>query len=164
MKSCPNCNANMPDQATHCSVCGTPLNQQPNNPNFNNGGFNNGYAPYAPIDPYDHTAEFTQKDISDNKVYAMSVYLLGFIGIIIALLASHDSPYTAFHVRQAIKFLVVDTLLAICSIFLIWTFIVPFAAGVMEIVLFVIKIICFFQICSGKAKEPAIIRSLNFLK
>lgn len=32
------------------------------------------------------------------------------------------------------------------------------------IILLVLRIISFFQICSGKAKEPAIIRSLGFLR
>lgn len=123
------------------------------------------YPVYAQMyDPYDHTAEFNPKDISDNKVICMLVYLLGTIGIIIAQLSSTSSPYVAFHVRQALKFLVADILVGICAVFLCWTIIVPIAAGIMFIVLFVIKIISFFQICSGKAKEPAIIRSLKFLK
>ena len=81
---------------------------------------------YVPA--FDHTAEFDPKDISDNKVFAMLGYLLGIFGIIISLLASRTSEYTMFHVRQALKFM----------------------AGVLG----VIKIICFFQICQGKAKEP----------
>ena len=55
-------------------------------------------------------------------------------------------------------------LLFICMGLLCWTIIVPIAAGIAYIVLAVVKIICFFQICSGKAKEPAIIRSFGFLK
>ena len=31
-------------------------------------------------------------------------------------------------------------------------------------IVLVLKVICFFQICNGKAKEPAIIRGLGFLK
>ncbi len=54
--------------------------------------------------------------------------------------------------------------MAICAVILCWTLIVPIAAAVMYIVFFVIRIICFFQICCGKAKEPVIIRSLGFLK
>lgn len=65
--------------------------------NMNNGAYQQQY--YAPVDPYDHTAEFSQKDISDNKVIAMLVYLMGAVGIIIALLASSESPYVSFHVR-----------------------------------------------------------------
>ena len=119
----------------------------------------------APVfDPYDHTAEFTAKDISDNKVVSMLVYLMGAIGIVIALLAANSSPYAAFHVRQALKFTVVNILLGIAAAVLCWTFIVPIAAGIAALALLVIKIICFFQICKGKAIEPYLIRSLTFLK
>ena len=115
-------------------------------------------------DNFDHTAEFDPKDISDNKVIAMLVYLLGIIGIFMALIGSNTSPYAGFHVRQALKFVVCESILAICTMLLFWTIIVPIAAAIAYIVLAVVKIICFFQICSGKAKEPAIIRSLGFLK
>lgn len=157
MKTCPKCNTVLDDATQFCPTCGAQFvsanpNGVPQQPI------------YAAVDPYDHTAEFDPKDISDNKVVAMAVYLLGPIGIIIALLASNTSPYAAFHVRQALKFSVVEVLLAMCSMFLFWTFIVPIVGGIMMLVLFVVKIICFFQICSGKAKEPAIIRSLGFLR
>lgn len=122
------------------------------------------YAQAPVFDPYDHTAEYSPKDISDNKVIAILVYLMGTIGIIIALLASKESPYVAFHLRQGLKFLAVEVLVGIVSAVLFFTLIVPIAGGIFLIVLWVIKIICFFQICSGKAKEPAIIRSLGFLK
>ena len=121
------------------------------------------YAQSA-YDPYDHTAEFDPKDISDNKVFAMLVYLMGTIGIIIALLASHASPYAMFHVRQGLKLTVVNMLLAIIMLILIWTIIVPFVCGIAFAVMFVINIICFFQVCGGKAKEPAIINKLGFLR
>lgn len=160
MKNCPNCNTQLEDNAIFCASCGAQIgaSQQPAQ------GFVNP-QPYAPVyDPYDHTAEFDAKDISENKVFAMLVYLLGTIGIIIALLASNTSPYARFHVRQALKFTVVDILTVIVSLVLVWTIIVPIAGGIFLTVLWVIKIICFFQICSGKAKEPAIIRGLGFLK
>ncbi len=146
MKICPKCNSQVDDNAAFCNNCGTP---------FANAQY---------YDPYDHTAEFDAKDISENKVISMLVYLMGAIGIVIALLASNTSPYAAFHVRQALKFTVVEILAAICAALLFWTFIVPIAYGIFVIVLLVIKFICFFQICGGKAKEPAIIRSFTFLR
>lgn len=94
----------------------------------------------------------------------MLVYLMGVIGIIYALLAGKDSKYVAFHVRQALKFEVVTILLGIVMALLCWTIIVPIVGGVCMAIVLVLKVICFFQICSGKAKEPAIIRSLGFLK
>lgn len=88
-------------------------------------------------------------------------YLMDFIGIIVALLATHSSKYTMFHVRQALKI----TVVSILSVFVL---IIPFlgwiAFPILQGIIWVIKIISFFQICSGKAKEPAIIRSFGFLR
>jgi len=141
------------------------------NPQMNNGmpygnpQMNNG-APYGQpyTDPKDHTAEFAAKDISDNKVMAMVAYLLGTVGVIIALLASRESAYASFHVRQALKITVVSILIGIITLVLCWTIIVPIAGAVCYIILFVVRIICFFQVCSGKAKEAAIVSSFGFLK
>lgn len=157
MKYCPKCGAQMEDNALFCPNCGN--NAQPN------GSPNQAPVYAAPEpDPFDHTEEFDAKDISENKVLCMLVYLMGAIGIIYALLAGKDSKYVAFHVRQALKFEVVTILLAIVMALLCWTIIVPIAGGVCLTIILVLKVICFFQICSGKAKEPAIIRSLGFLK
>ncbi len=161
MKTCPKCQAQLNDDAIFCTSCGTQFAntsapQAPQQPQFQQ------YVPY--YNPYDHTAEFDAKDISENKVISMLVYLMGVFGIIIALLIGKESPYTAFHVRQSLKFMVVEILMGIATALLFWTIIVPIAYGVMMCVLLVLKIICFFQICSGKAIEPPIIRGLGFLK
>ena len=178
MKVCPNCGAQLDDNAAFCTTCGTkqPViaagEPAPNTPpapqqNPNGQSYQQYYAaaPAAvPTSEYDHTAEFDPKDISDNKVFAMIVYLMGPIGIIIALLASQTSPYVKFHLRQGLKISVVEMLLGICAAILCFTVIVPIAAVIGIIVLLVLEIICFFDVCSGKAREPAIIRSLKFLK
>lgn len=157
MKYCPKCGAQMEDNAAFCPNCGN--NAQPN------GSPNQAPVYAAPEpDPFDHTEEFDAKDISENKVLCMLVYLMSAIGIIYALLAGKDSKYVAFHVRQALKFEVVTILLGIVMALLFWTIIVPIVGGVCLAIVLVLKVICFFQICSGKAKEPAIIRSLGFLK
>lgn len=163
MKTCSRCNTACNDDAAFCTSCGNPfaVNQQQN---FNQAG-QTVPPTYAPMyNPYDHTAEFDAKDISENKVISMLVYLLGAIGIIIALLAGSSSKYATFHVRQALKFTVVEILGGIIAILLCWTIIVPIIYGIFALVLFVIKFICFIQICSGKAVEPAIIRDFGFLK
>lgn len=91
-------------------------------------------------------------------------YIMGWLGIVLQLLASNNSPYVRFHMRQALKLLVVNTFMGIVAVVLMFTFIVPIAAAIMYVVFMVISIICFFQVCQGKAVEPAIIRSLGFLK
>lgn len=141
MKQCPKCNAQIDDNVTFCPYC----------------GFN--VAPMA--DPFDHTAEFEAKDVSDNKVYAMLTYLTGVVGIIIALLAAKDSKYLAFHVRQVVK---IQVSMLLCVVGMIIPFL-GWIAGVGGIcVLSVIEIICFFRVCSGKSVEPPIVRSFGFMK
>lgn len=152
MKFCPNCHLTYDDTANVCGQCGTPLVEIP------------AQAQQAAVDPTDHTAEFDPRDISDNKVFAMLPYLMSFVGIIIALLAAPSSPYTMFHVRQALKIKVTEILLGIICVVLAFTIIVPIAAVVCYIILFVVQIICFFRVCGGKAKEVPIINKFDFLK
>ena len=91
-------------------------------------------------------------------------YLLGTVGVIIALLGSNSSPYAGFHVRQALKFTVLDILLGIIAAVFFWTFLIPIVCGICYVILFVVRIISFFSICQGKAKEPVIVRSFGFLR
>ena len=175
MKYCNNCGTTLADDATFCTACGNAMGGAPA------GGYAPapvpGYAPAysAPVDPFDHTAEFDPKDISENKVVCMLIYLNGFVGMLIALLLAGTSKYVGYHLRQALKFQVISLLIplvlgvgAIINIipFLGWIVygLVALAATVMMGIMFVLKIICFFQICKGQAKEPAIIRNLNFMK
>lgn len=123
-----------------------------------------GYGRDSVIPPWDHTHEFDPEDISENKVMAMAAYLLGPIGVIIALLAAQSSPYAGFHVRQGLKFTIVEALVCIVMVLLCWTFVVPAAAAIFLIILMVLKIIAFVSVCKGKAIEPPIIRNLKFLK
>ncbi len=124
-----------------------------------------GATPAAPaVNEYDHTDEFDAEDISKNKIFCMFMYLSGIWGLIIAMLAGSDSPYVAFHVRQLLKIQVVDLLVGLAGGLLVWSFLAPIAALVMSVILMVVKIICFIQVCCGKAIEPAIIRKWGFLK
>ena len=176
MKICQNCGAEVNDNASFCAKCGSKMETAANQA-ANTAGNTAGNAGetadqgqqyqqqyYQPVDPYDHTAQFDAKDISDNKVFAMVAYLTGTIGIIIALLAGSKSEYAMFHVRQALKFEVITTLTAIVTLVFIWTIVIPVITGIFLVVLFVCRIIAFFSICGGKAKEPYIIRSFGFLK
>lgn len=146
MKFCPKCGAQLDDNAVFCSSCGA---------NFGTG---------AQADVFDHTSEFDAKDVSENKVYAMVLYLMGILGIIIALLASKDSPYLKFHIRQVVKLQVVSILSAIVIALLVWTIIVPIVGGIWVVVIAVVQIICFFRVCMGKSVEPPIVRSIGFLR
>ena len=112
-------------------------------------------------DPSDHTAEFDPADISENKVIAMAPYLMGWVGIIVALLAINNSKYVSFNVKQTLK-------LEICLVLSAFLCIVPFlgwvAFGVCTIIILVLKIIGFVNVCKGKAQELPIVEDFAFLK
>jgi len=146
----------------YCSQCGSELSSDSNT--CPSCGAIIGEAPAVSIaDLYDHTSEFDAKDISDNKVYALAAYGLDIVGIILAALIVKDSPFLSFHLREATKITIVEFLVAILTSLLCWTCIVPIAGVVILIMLFVIRIIAFIQVCQGKSKEPWLIRSLGFL-
>ena len=144
--------------------------QQYNQQQYTQQPYGQPYIPQVPYrDPYDHTSEFDSAEISNNKIFAMLPYLLGWIGVIVALLAcgkkdNSKMGYIDFHVRQALKITVVSTLVGIITLLLCWTIIFAIAGGICMLILFVIRIIGFFSVCSGNAKELPIVRSLGFLK
>ena len=149
MKTCSKCNLTFADDVNHCTQCGSPLAAASAASQFT-----------AP--PANHTASFTPEDISENKVLAMIPYLMGWIGILITLLAAGSSAYAGFHVRQALKIQVCSTLVMIIGA------IIPvlgwIAIGIFSVVVLVLNIICFFSVCKGEAKEPPIIANVKFLK
>lgn len=152
MKFCVKCGAQLEDDAIFCKFCGASVN-----------GIPTVQPIYQVVDPFDHTSEFDPRDISENKVVAMLPYLFGLLGLIVAILAENSSKYIAFHVRQALKLIVVSAIVSILTVIFCWTIIVPVGGFVCLGIIFVLKIIAFFQVCYDKAKEPAIIRSFGFL-
>lgn len=101
----------------------------------------------------------------------MAAYLLGPIGIIIALLAARDSAYTAFHVRQALKITVCSIVLEIIAAVLALFGMIPLVGIIFKLVLVIIcaiwlgvlvlRLAAIAQVCDGEAREPAIIGKMN---
>lgn len=142
--------------------------QQQQQQQWSQSAYNPQFAQQVPYrNPYDHTAEYDQKEISDNKIYAVLPYLLGWIGVLVALLAcrtrTNGCSYIDFHVKQALRITVVNTLLGIIALALCWTFVAPVICAVCMAVMWIIKIIGFFSVCRGNAKELPIIRGMGFL-
>jgi uncharacterized membrane protein len=150
MAFCNKCGAQIEDGATFCPACGAPQNAAQAAP-----------APVA--DPSDHTAEYDPADISANKVKAMLCYLLGVGGVILAALTGTKSDYVDFHVREVLKITVLELLVCFAVAILCWTIIVPFAGFVCLAILYVVRIIGFFKVCKGQAKELPIVKAFKFL-
>ena len=165
MKICPICGGEISDDSRFCTLCGTQLPEESRPVPAVPAAFSTNYkAPESIPDPFDHTRDFDETDIHDNKLFALLMYLTSIVGIFLALLGANDSPYVQFHLKQNMKFLIVEVILGLCASVLFFTFIVPIAAGICLTIVEIIRIISFIQVCGNKAKEPAIIRSLGFLK
>lgn len=170
MKFCPQCKSTFADSEAFCPNCGLPLEVAPAQDAY--APQQPGYAPQQPYaaapaytDPTDHTAEFAAEDISKNKIVAMLPYLMGFLGIIVAaLIGGNDSPYVKFHVREALKINVLSVLTATIMMLTFWLVLPLIAGGIFVAILGVVNIICFFSVCSGKAKEAPIVKTFTFLK
>lgn len=145
MAFCSNCGAELPAGATSCPNCKAV------------------FATVDTTDLYDHTAEFDAEDIADNKTFALCIYAFDFLGIILGALIAKESKYLKFHLHQALKIELVAVLATIAAAVLCWTIIVPVAAAIFCIILFVLKVIAFVQICKGEAKEPWLVRAFKFL-
>ena len=151
MKTCNNCGAQVEDVAKFCPECG-----------FKFGAI---AEPRAVVtDVYDHTSEFSPEDIANNKLYAILMYCVSLMGIIIGLLAAGDSPYVRFHVKQSLKLFICEVLLGLITAALFWTIIVGIAGSIAIVVLAVVDIICLVNACKGLAKEPPIVCKIGFLK
>lgn len=151
MKICNNCGAQVEDVAKFCPECG-----------FKFGAIAEPRA--AVTDIYDHTSEFSPEDIANNKLYAILMYCVSLMGIIIGLLAAGDSPYVRFHVKQSLKLFICEVLLGLITAALFWTVIVGIAGSIAIVVLAVVDIICLVNACKGLAKEPPIVCKIGFLK
>lgn len=111
----------------------------------------------APPAPTDFTHTFDSEEVAKNKVFATGSYLLGFIGIVIALLAAKDSEYVKFHVRESMKIQVLFALLGLVTVLLCWTIIVPILGCIAMVVLGVIEIICMVRAMMGQSKKVPLI-------
>ncbi|MBQ8236974.1 MAG: zinc ribbon domain-containing protein [Oscillospiraceae bacterium] len=168
MKVCPICHSQVSDESNYCTMCGNRIlddNQAvPYHPPVYQNAYQQPVYQQSAYNPYDHTTEFEAADIAQNKLFAIAMYLLSIVGILIALLGAKESAYVQFHLRQNLKFLIVEALLVLCAGLFAITIIVPIVAAVCLVIVEVLRVIAFFQVCNGKAKEPAIIRGLGFLK
>lgn len=160
---CEKCGATLTDGAKFCDKCGASTGAAANNTAQAAPQAAPQPVPVAApaVDPFDHTAEYDAKDISENKVIALCPYVFSVLGVIVALLATRESRYVAFHAKQALK-------IYVCYALATFVNVVPLLGQIAYAVISVLVVIAiiagFFNVCNGKAKEAMFVRGLGFLK
>lgn len=170
MKNCTRCNATLDDGAMFCTSCGLKFNAAPapEQPVQNTYAQPNQAAYQAPAvgNVYDHTAEFSAQEVSDNKLYAMLIYLTSILGIIVALIAQTNkkSAYLDFHIKQNIKVIIIQMFISLAMGVLAVTFVAPILGAIALGITVVVQFIGFFKTAGNKSVELPIIRNFGFLK
>lgn len=99
MAFCKNCGNKLPDGATFCSHCGTPVSDtsaQAQTEQHQYGTKQNGI-----FDTEDTTAEFDPTDIKENKVMAVLAYI-GLL-VLVPIFAAKNSKFARFHASQGLN-------------------------------------------------------------
>ncbi|MBQ6897494.1 MAG: hypothetical protein IJN70_00825 [Clostridia bacterium] len=112
---------------------------------------------------WDKTELFSAEEVKEYRLTAVLIYLLGIFGIILALVADRNSPYLKFHIAEELKITVVTAALAIFSVLLAFTFIVPVLCTAGIAACSVINLISACKTLNGKSENAVIIRNLTIL-
>ena len=168
MSFCKNCGSNVPDGATFCSSCGTPVEAQ------------SGAQQSVNPQPQQYQASYQQPmnddaaDAQSNKAMGVIAYL-GFL-CIIPLLAAKQSKFAQYHARQGLTLLVFDVAyyIAISIIKAILWNVLPWSlfgiysmisglfslASIFFVVLMIIGIV---NAVKGECKELPLIGKIDFI-
>lgn len=117
-------------------------------------------------DTKDSTAEFDEKDITDNKVMGILAYCSWLV--LIPLFGAKESKFARYHVNQGIVLAIASTVVigiatALSHIpFLGWIF--SIVEGLLGVVVFLLSICGIVNAANGKAKELPIIGSIKLFK
>lgn len=112
---------------------------------------------------WDKSALFSGTEVKEYRLTAVLIYLLGIVGIILALITDKNSPYLKFHINESLKITVITASLTAISALLSFTFIIPALAGAGIIACSVVRLISAYKTLNGKSENAVIIRNLTIL-
>ncbi len=148
MAFCKHCGSPLDDGVKFCATCGQPVD---------------GVTP-APQQTVtrqsDFTAEYEAEDIANNKYLGIFCYL-GFLGIILALLAGQGSRFVRFHANQGLVLQVFMICLGIICIIPILGWIVAGIGFIFSVVLMIMGIV---YSCQGRAQELPLIGRIRIFR
>lgn len=161
MKICPKCGYQCEDGADFCTVCGAqlitasaqPQQQQPQQQGeATQGQSTQDKVVDAFTNTTDTTADYSQEDISSNKVFAV----LAYFGILclVPIFAAKDSKYAAFHANQGLVLFIFEIICAVLCAIPVVGWIVGIIGELGGLVLAILGIV---NAAQGKAKELPVI-------
>lgn len=178
MAFCKNCGNNLPEGATFCSQCGTPVantGAQATTETKQDGTKGNGV-----FDMPDTTAEFDPTDIRGNKGMAVLAYI-GLL-VLIPIFAAKNSKFAKFHSSQGLNLclfsiaysivygIVWSIITAVCySTYALWalggilTTVLGIINTIVSLAILALMILGIVNACQGKAKKLPVIGKFDIL-
>lgn len=167
MSFCKNCGSNLPEGATFCSSCGTPVNAQT--------------APQQNPEPYQYQAPQYQQPMNNDAADAQNNKAMGviaYLGILflIPFFAAKESKFAQFHARQGLTLCIFEVAYCIAASIIrsILFFMLPWSmfdiynviSGLLSLVgvfFLVVAIIGIVNAAKGECKELPLIGKIDFI-
>ncbi|MGI5972042.1 MAG: hypothetical protein ACOX7P_10045 [Oscillospiraceae bacterium] len=185
MPYCANCGTQYEVGAKYCPTCGVALNpaenpgpqQQTSNAadSINQAAEKVGSAIGKITDTPDHTGEYPQDDIAQNKVFAIFAYLS--ILVLIPIFAAPNSKFAKFHANNGLVLFIIEIIVWFVFFLIKLPFQVTFWGGygvgyiivsviqwIISIPILVLAIMGIVYAATGKAKDLPLISSIKILK
>lgn len=173
MAFCSKCGAKLEDGSKFCKSCGEPVKMSTEDKvSAAAADFTEKVSKIN--DTEDTTSEFDQKDISDNKAFAILAYISWLV--LIPIFAAKNSKFARFHANQGLVLCIIETAWWIVSTiiswflgFLLWrVFALVWLIGLLfrlvNILFLVMMILGIVNAAQGKAKVLPIIGKIKILK
>ena len=109
------------------------------------------------LDTADETAEFTDDDISKNKIMAILSYL-GIL-VLVPIFCAKESKFARFHANQGLILLVAEVVSAILSNVPV----IKWFTWILELAIAVLIIVGIINAAKGKAKRLPVIGSFDLI-
>ena len=164
---CKNCGKEVLETEKFCPFCGAALEEKDSFESAKETAKNT-FNEFNDTD--EHTVEFEEQDIADNKVLSLFAYL-GIL-ILVPVFGAKNSRYAKFHISQGVNLIIADLVVSAVSGILGATLgsvailgtIINVAIAALSLVLVILTIIGIVNAATGKAKELPIIGSWKIVK
>ncbi len=173
MAFCSKCGAKLEDGSKFCKSCGEPVKMSTEDKvSAAAADFTEKVSKIN--DTEDTTSEFDQKDISDNKAFAILAYISWLV--LVPIFAAKNSKFARFHANQGLVLCIIETAWWIVSTIISWflgillwrVFALAWLIGLLfrlvNILFLVMMILGIVNAAQGKAKVLPIIGKIKILK
>lgn len=173
MAFCSKCGAKLEDGSKFCESCGEPVKMSAEEKVSAAAAYFTEKVSKI-NDTEDTTSEFDQKDISDNKAFAILAYISWLV--LIPIFAAKDSKFARFHANQGFVLCLIETGWWLVSAivggilgFILWrafvlVWLINLIFSLVNILFLVLMILGIVNAAQGKAKELPIIGKIKILK